>query len=115
MKHSKMYNLHYSELGLQTYFKIHGIQTKEVLNLFKWRVGMAPLGENFRGNGCNVMCPLCDVHLDNQPTIFQCAEIKRQMTINCDLDDIYKENVKLETAQKLTEIEEFRESRKKER
>ena len=41
MKHSKMDNLHYSKLRLQTYFKIHGIQTKEVLNLFKWRVGMA--------------------------------------------------------------------------
>ena len=76
---------------------------------------MAPLGENFRGNGCNIMCPLCDLHLDNQRTIFQCEEIKKQMTINCGLDDIYKENVKLETEQKLTEIEEFRESRKKER
>ena len=69
IKHSKMDNLHYSELRLQTYFKTPGIQTKEVLNLFKWRVGMAPLGENFRGNGCNIMCPLCGLHLDNQQTI----------------------------------------------
>ena len=29
MKHSKMDNLHYSELRLQTYFKIHAIQTKK--------------------------------------------------------------------------------------
>ena len=49
MKHSKMDNLYYSELKLQTYFKIPGIQTKEVLTLFKWRVGMAPLGANILG------------------------------------------------------------------
>ena len=49
MKHSKMDNLHYSELRLQTYFKIPGIKNKEVLNLSKWRVGIAQLGEHFRG------------------------------------------------------------------
>ena len=37
------------------------------------------------------------------------------MTINCCLDDIYRENIKLETARKPTEIEEFSESRRKEK
>ena len=77
--------------------------------------GYGPTRREFRGNGCNIMSPLCGLHLDNQKTICQCEEIRKQITINCGLDDIYRENVKLETAQKLTEIEEFRENRKKER
>ena len=35
--HSKMSNLYYSELKLQEYLKIPGTQTKETLNIFKWR------------------------------------------------------------------------------
>ena len=115
MKHSKMDNLYYSELKLQTYFKIPGIQTKEVLTLFKWSVGMAPLAENFRGNSYNILCPLCEVHLEKQSTILQCEVIRKQMRINCGIDDIYREKIKLETAKKMTEIEEFSESRRKEK
>ena len=48
-KHSKMKNLYYTDLVMQDYFKIEGISTKQAQNVFKWRVRMAPLGENFRG------------------------------------------------------------------
>ena len=43
-KHSKMSNLHYTDLKIQDYFKIEGINIKQVQNLFKWRVRMAPMG-----------------------------------------------------------------------
>jgi hypothetical protein len=104
-----MDNLYYSELKLQSYFKIPGIQTREVLNIFKWRVRMAPLGENYRGNNGNIVCPLCHTHLDNQNTIFQCEILRKETDIQCELKDIYCQNIKIETALKLTEIEEIRE------
>ena len=44
-----MKNLYYSELRTQDYFKIY-FKIDEAQNLFKWRVRMATLGENFRGN-----------------------------------------------------------------
>ena len=109
-----MDDLHYTDLEQQRYFKIPGIQTKQVLNLFKWRVRMAPLGENFRGNECNVIYPLCQSHLDNQSSVFQCGRLKKEIEINCELRDIYLENIKLETAVTITEIEEIREKLKNE-
>ena len=56
--HSKMSGLYYSELKLQNYFQIPGIKTEEILNLFKWRTRMTPLGENYRGDQGHVLCPL---------------------------------------------------------
>ena len=32
----------------------------KMLNLFKWRTRMAPLGGNYRGNQEHSMCPLCN-------------------------------------------------------
>ena len=80
-KHSKMRDLFYEDLVLQDYFKIEGISTKQVQNIFKWRVRMAPLGENFRGNEQFKICPLCFSHLDNQSLIFQCEALKKKMKI----------------------------------
>ena len=107
--HSKMSNLYYPELKLQDCYKIEGIQTKEVQNLFKWRVKMAPFGENFRGNNLNVVCKLCHSHLDNQSLIFQCEAIRNNMDINCNISDIYCNTIRLETVKKICEIEETRE------
>ena len=104
MKHSKMDDLYYTDLEIQNYFKIPGIQTRQALNLFKWRVRMAPLGENFRGNECNKICPLCSSHLDNQNSVFQCEEIKKKVDIKCALKDIYKQIITIETANTITKI-----------
>ena len=107
--HSKMNGLYYSELKLQDYFKIPGIKKKELQNLFKWRVRMAPLGENFRGKTVNKVCPMCHIHLDNQSTIFKCETLKKEIEIECEVKDIYCDKITLKTARKITEIEETRE------
>ena len=65
-------------MKMQEFFKTPGITTEQALNLFKWRVRMAPFGENFRGGQPFVMCPLCRNHLDNQPMALGCEEIKRK-------------------------------------
>ena len=107
--HSKMSNLHYSELKIQEYFKTPGIQKREIQNLFKWRVRMAPLGENFRGNQGNIVCPLCHNHLENQSTFLQCEVIKKELEVKIKIEDIYSQDIKLETARKITEVAELRE------
>ena len=106
--HSKMSQLFYTELKLQEYFRIPGIKTKDMLNLFKWRVRMVYLGENFRGNKEHVLCPLCGNHLDNQPTFLQCEEIKKELKDEIKIEDIYVQNINLETPKNLMKIEEIR-------
>ena len=81
--HSKMDNLHYSKLEIQNYLKMPGISTEEAQNLFRWRVRMAPFGENYRGGQDHVICPLCHAHLDNQPMALQCNQLKKEMEVKC--------------------------------
>ena len=113
-KHSKMSNLHYTELKIQDYFKIEGINIKQVQNLFKWRVRMAPMGENFRGSEKAKMCPLCQAHLDSQNLAFECENLKQKIDIQCELKDIYSNNIILRTAKTITEMEEHRDKSLKE-
>ena len=108
-KHSKMNNLFYTEMKMQDYFKTPGITTDEVCNLFKWRVRMASLGENFRGNQANVVCPLFQNHLDNQPMAFKCGKMKNEISMNMEIEDIYKKEIPLEIAQELLKIQNVRE------
>ena len=94
----------------QDNFKIPGIKTKEMLNLFKWRVRMAPLGENFRGNKEHILCPFCQNHLDNQPTFLQCEVMRKEMPEKIKIEEIYSQNIKLETEKPLNKVEELRQT-----
>ena len=75
---------------------------------FKWRVMMAPLSENFRGNNMNMVFPLCHTHLDNQSSLLKCEILRKEINIDLEINDIYCGNITLET-QKISEIEEVRE------
>ena len=75
---------------------------------------MAPMGENFRGNEKSKMCPLCQAHLDNQKLAFECEILKQKIDIQCELKDIYRDDIILKTAKTITEIEELREELLKE-
>ena len=108
-KHSKMGDLYYQELKLQNYFKIEGIHAEQALKLFKWRVKMAPFGENFRGNEDFKVCPLCHSHLDSQKLSFQCKTMNNAMEINCQLNSIYCNDIKITTAETITKMEKVRE------
>ena len=108
-KHSKMSNVHYTEMKTQEYFKTPGISKEEALNVFRWRVRMAQFGENYRGNQERVMCPLCKKHLDNQQMSLQCEKMNEKDKLNLRLEDLYKENIPLEFAQELLSIMHLRE------
>ena len=79
-KHSKMENLQYKEIKMQNYLSSEKtILQKKII--FKYRTRMEDYGENFRGGARQVMCPLCQLHLDNQELIFQCQVIKSQIEV----------------------------------
>ena len=104
--HSKMDNLYYSKLGIQNYLKMPGITTAEAQNLFRWRVRMAPFGENYRGGQDHVICPLCHNHLDNEPMALQCNQLKKEMEIKFRFEDIFKDDISVEKAKSLFIINE---------
>ena len=84
------------------------ISTDEALNLFKWRVRMAPMGENFRGSQTETICPLCYVHLDSQAMALNCQEIKQNCQTTMKIEDIYSDNIPLKIAQDLLTITKVR-------
>ena len=47
---SKMKNLMYTELKMQDYLLLKNMNASQAKAMFKFRVRMAPFGENFRGN-----------------------------------------------------------------
>ena len=111
-KHSKMDNLEYKELKMQNYMQSEDLKTKQKKLIFKGRVKMLEFGENYRGGRPQVTCPLCSLHLDNQEMSFQCPVVKSEVDITGNIEDIYKEAIKPETAETLEKILEFRKLRK---
>ena len=64
--HSKMKDLNYTKLEMQTYLKLNNTNTEGARTLFKYRTRMAQYGENFRGNTGPVNCPLCGIQMDSR-------------------------------------------------
>ena len=108
--HSKMEKLIYTELKPQKYMKTPGITTEQAQNLFRWRVRMSPFGENFRGGQALVVCPLCHNHLDNQQMALRCEVMNEEVTIECKIKEIYRDNISLQTSQNLLEVKNTREN-----
>ena len=103
-KHSKMDKLDYSELKLASYFKLPGLNIRELRDIFKFRVRMSQFGENFRGNGENVSCPLCLSHIDTQNMMFDCPELKEKGIQKLDDSEIYTDNISVEAIKELSKI-----------
>ena len=103
-KHSKMMDLEYTELKLQSYFTLPGITVDEVRNMFKFRVRMTQFGENFRGDSDMVLCPLCNIHLDNQPMSLQCPVLKEKTKLEYKMSITNSENLTLLAAQSVTKM-----------
>ena len=107
--HSKMDGVHYSELKMQSYLK-SSCTLEQKRTIFRWRTRMERFGENYRGGGGPIICPLCETHLDNQPMSLQCPVIKEEIE-NSNIDDLLKSNVSQKTADTITKINKIRENK----
>ena len=109
-KHSKMEHLNYTELKIQPYLSLDGVVIEHVRNIFKFRTRMSPFKENFRCSNETSECPLCSSHLDSQYLCFTCPAIREKCEVNCDMDDIYSEDITKEMAETVTKIVQLREN-----
>ena len=95
--HSKMKNLAYDTLKMQSYFLHQSINPKVMRLIFRYRTKMENFSENYRGSNGPKLCPLCNVHIDSQELSFSCNEIKNEFTITVLYSEIFEEDLKMET------------------
>ena len=77
-KHTKMENLEYSELKIQSYLKDPDIPVAEARNLYRYRTRSAKYKENMKSSYTNtsLACPVCLLQPDTQQHSLQCTEVK---------------------------------------
>ena len=54
------------------------------------------------------MCPLCTTHEDSQEKSYECPTISQAINVKGNYDDIFSDNVKFETVETITKINEVR-------
>ena len=107
--HSKMNNLKYSTLELQSYFKLRGLSVQEMRRVFLFRVGMSKFWGNFRGKEASQLCGLCFSHPDIQEFLASCYVISNRFKNSTEIiEGIYRETVTDEDARSLVIILEYR-------
>ena len=80
--HSKMKALHYTDIQLQEYMKSNRFTVEESQLIFSFRTKTAKFHGNYRGRSEPQMCPLCNLHLDNQELALECPAVKSDVTAN---------------------------------
>ena len=93
--HTKLDNLNYKELKMQSYLKLEGIKIQEIQDTFRFRTRMSKLGENYRGQGGEVLCPLCGNHKGNQRMLFHCRVLGEKTNLECETENIYSNEVNM--------------------
>ena len=90
---SKLKCLSYSELKMQDYLNLTDMDTLTNKSVVKWRLRIAPFGENFRNGQEPVTCPLsCEnTHLDSQNIVSQCSVTRSLFNLNLhdNFQDLY--------------------------
>ena len=110
---SKMKNLSYTCLEMQDYLLLKNMNTSQAKAMFKFRVKMAPFGENFRGGRDKVLCPLCHLHPDGQEESFACVKMNEIMEIKGKYQQIFGWKFTREIILTVQKIYEFREEYRK--
>ena len=109
--HSKMDEHYYQEIAPQKYISLKGARIEHIRNIFRFRTKMARFGENYKSNNDQTQapCPLCFNHLDSQSLSFQCEFFKDKLRISCNMNDLNKDDISLDTAITITKMMELRE------
>ena len=110
---SKMKNLVYTELKIQDYLLLKDMNASQAKALFKFRVRMAPFGENFRGGQATVICPLCQGHPDGQAESFSCPEIQKVIDVKGNYNEIFGWTFSFELVKTVQSINLFRDEYRK--
>ena len=75
--HTKLDNIHYSELKTQDYLLNNTVESWIAKDIFKFRTRMIDVHENFKNNYFyEVDCPLCHKAKDKQSHLITCEKLK---------------------------------------
>jgi hypothetical protein len=110
---SKMKNLLYTGLKIQDYLLLKNMNATQAKAMFKFRLRMAPFGENFRGGQATVVCPLCKGHPDGQAESFHCVELKKLIDVRGEYNQIFGWKFSIELVKTIQSIYSFREEYRK--
>ena len=102
--HSKMSNLNYTDLKMQSYLRNSNINVSEAQNVFRFRTRSAYFKANYKSKYSDQSCPLCQLHLDTQELSFKCEKINEELEINEDYNNIFKKDVQSKLAKTLFEV-----------
>ena len=69
--HSKMDNLNYREINLQSYLNSSEIHPQLAKTIFKWRTRMVNFKNNFRNGNDDISCALGCRHVDSQESLLK--------------------------------------------
>ena len=91
LSHSKMKNLYYPELNLQSYLKLNELNVDECKTILLWRLRMAKFGANYGDK--SKLCPLCSEHEDSQEMFYkQCKVVKEAVEITSNYEAFFSGN-----------------------
>ena len=110
--HSKMDNLNYPKLKLQSYLKDSKITVEEAKNLYRYRTRVAKYNKNMKSSFTNVSkaCPLCLVQPDTQVHSVSCPEVKSKVLVKGTYEDIFYEDIPSDISKTLLRINKLREN-----
>ena len=95
--HSKMRNINYEKLQIQSYLENSQLSVENKRDIFSYRTRMAEFGENFRGQRDFVICPFLCNQKDSQNHSFKCSGINMTLSIDSNYNDIFKEEIPVKT------------------
>ena len=109
--HTKMDNLNYGELGLQSYLKDSRIPVAEARNLYRYRTRCVKYKENMKSSytHTSLACPLCLVQPDTQKHSLESNEVKSKTVIEGKYEDIFDEDIPSGISKTLLRIAKLRE------
>ena len=87
-KHSKLDNLEYQEIKLQSYLELNNMNVEDSKILLRWRLRMTKFGANYGDS--KKKCPLCETHPDSQEEFFKnCNVVQQQISNKLDYQEIF--------------------------
>ena len=72
---------------------------------------MERFGENYRAGKTRAICPPCHLHYDSQELSLQCPEIRKEMKVVGNIEEIYNEDIGKAIVGTLTKITEIRKNK----
>ena len=103
---SKLSNLFYTDLEIQSYLKSDIFSVPEARMIFSFRTRMAPFRNNFK-NLKETTCPLCSSHIDDQNSMNDCPVLVKHFE-SLDIEAIYSTHIPKNLVTNIIKIVKFR-------